>query len=316
MQVNPFKVEEALKEIEVMNKLKHPNLITVYESYYDHQEKLEITMEFCEGGDLLSYFKKSNKNLSVSEILNFFEQIVKAFIAISVKGIIHRDIKPENVLLTKNKVVKIADFGCAREVEFSKIENLSLDKGTPIYSSPQQLMNEPYSAKCDVWSAGCLLYFLYFGIHPFIDNSVQNSLLKIKKLTENKEIKLSEQTNDVIAKILRLSLIYKDKDRATWRELHLSRFFTRKIVDIESFLVYLRSISNIANWITKEFWKNRKSMSIGNNKNEMFAYFTIKFQYTNSLMGIDIIEKSPELGYLFDTAAYEKFNPANLLIAK
>ena len=87
-------------------------------------------------------------------------------------------------------------------------------------------------------------------------------------------------------------------------------------MDIESFLVYLRSISNIANWITKEFWKNRKSMSIGSNKNEMFAYFTIKFQYTNSLMGIDIIEKSPEFGYLFDAAAYNQFSPANLLIAK
>ena len=49
-----------------MNKLKHPNLINVLDSYYDNQEKLEITMEFCEGGDLLSYFKKSNKNLSVT----------------------------------------------------------------------------------------------------------------------------------------------------------------------------------------------------------------------------------------------------------
>lgn len=78
-------------------------------------------------------------------------------------------------------------------------------------------MNEPYSAKCDVWSAGCLLYFLYFGTHPFIDNSVQNSLAKIKKLTEKKEIKLSDKTDEVIAKILRLSLIYRDKDRATWR---------------------------------------------------------------------------------------------------
>lgn len=44
VQVNPFKVDEALKEIEVMNKLKHPNLINVYGSYYDNQEKLEITM--------------------------------------------------------------------------------------------------------------------------------------------------------------------------------------------------------------------------------------------------------------------------------
>ena len=68
-----------------------------------------------------------------------------------------------------------------------------------------------------MWSAGCLLYFLYFGVHPFIDNSVQNTLIKIKKLTENKSIKLSEDTDEAIAKILKLTLIYMDKNRATWR---------------------------------------------------------------------------------------------------
>lgn len=57
-------------------------------------------------------------------------------------------------------------------------------------------------------------------------------------------------------------------------------------------------------------------MSIGNNKNETFAYFTIKFQYTNSLMGMEIIKKSSEYAYLFDSLAYDKFNPTNLSIVK
>ena len=96
----------------------------------------------------------------------------------------------------------------------------------------------------------------------------------------------------------------------------MSRLFNKKVSDIESFLIYLRSISNIANWITKEFWKNRKCMTIGNNKNEMFAYFTIKFQYTNSLMGVEIIKKSPEFLHLFDQNAYSNFNPGTVNIVK
>lgn len=117
--------------------------------------------------------------------------------------------------------------------------------------------------------------------------------MKIKKLTENKQIKLDNDTDITISRLIKQTLVYSDKNRASWRELHLSRYFSQKASDIQNFLIYLRSISNIANWITKEFWKNRKCMNIGHNKNEMFAYFTIKFQYTNSLMGVQIIKKSP-----------------------
>ena len=62
----------------------------------------------------------------------------------NVKGVFHRDLKPENILLTNGAMVKVADFGCARSVnhtEISKVDNFSLDKGTPIYASPEQLRN-------------------------------------------------------------------------------------------------------------------------------------------------------------------------------
>jgi len=56
-------------------------------------------MEYCEGGDLIHYYIDNKKSLRVTDILNIFRQIVKAFIALNVKGIMHRDLKPENVLL-------------------------------------------------------------------------------------------------------------------------------------------------------------------------------------------------------------------------
>lgn len=90
----------------------------MYDSdYYPDSEELDIVMEYCEGGDLLHYYSDSNKSLKFSEIMSIFRQIVKAFIALNVKGIMHRDLKPENVLLKKEMtgiVIKIADFGCAR----------------------------------------------------------------------------------------------------------------------------------------------------------------------------------------------------------
>jgi fused-like protein len=104
----------------------------------------------------------------------------------NIKGVMHRDLKPENILISKGMVIKIADFGCARSInlaEMSKVDNFSLDKGTQIYASPEQLMNEKYSAKCDVWSAGCLLYFIYYHEHPFMDPRAHNTLSLIKKMT-------------------------------------------------------------------------------------------------------------------------------------
>jgi serine/threonine protein kinase len=78
-------------------------------------------------------------------------------------------------------------------------------------------MNEKYSAKCDVWSAGCLLYFIYFGQHPFMDTRVHNTLALIKKKTENKEIELDKKTDPSVAKVLSLTLIYEERERASWR---------------------------------------------------------------------------------------------------
>ena len=172
---------------------------------------------------MFHYYKKREKSLTIREILKIFKQIVQAFISMNVKGVFHRDLKPENILISKGMLIKVADFGCARSVnstEISKINNFSLDKGTPIYASPEQLKNEMYSFKCDVWSAGCLVYFIYYGNHPFMDvraSRAHNTLTLIKKLTENKEIDIEEGTDPTIAKIISLTLIYEDKERASWR---------------------------------------------------------------------------------------------------
>ena len=139
MQVNPFMIDEAHNEIEVMRKFAHQNLVKIFESNFDGNDNLEIIMEYCEDGDLLSYYKRKSKSLSPTEILTIFKQIVKAFIAMNVKGVFHRDLKPENVLIGKGSVIKIADFGCAKSInsdKISTIDNFSVDKGTPIYSSP------------------------------------------------------------------------------------------------------------------------------------------------------------------------------------
>lgn len=69
-------------------------------------------------------------------------------------------------------------------------------------------MNQPYSAKCDVWSAGSLLYFLRKGKHPFMDVSVHHTILRIQKMTMGKTIEIEDEPNPTIVKILKMSLQY------------------------------------------------------------------------------------------------------------
>lgn len=95
-----------------------------------------------------------------------------------------------------------------------------------------------------------------------MDKKVHNTLSLIKKRTESKEIELEKKTDLTIAQILQLTLIYEDKERASWRELSLCRTFSEKITNVQSFVEYLKNVSIIANWIAKEFWKWRKGVSM------------------------------------------------------
>ena len=82
-------------------------------------------------------------------------------------------------MLTKDKTIKIADFGCAKCVgvnNLSMIDSRSMEKGSYLYVSPQQLKNDNYSFKCDVWAAGCIAHLLVLGYHPFEQANPHNVL--------------------------------------------------------------------------------------------------------------------------------------------
>jgi hypothetical protein len=129
-------------------------------------------------------------------------------------------------------------------------------------------------------------------------------------MCEGKDIDISENTDPTVAKILSLSLIYEDKERASWRELWLSRLFAEKITNIRSYVEYLKNVTIIANWMAKEFWRIRKEFPIGPNKDEVFVYFIIKFQYSALKMALNILKRSDKLRYLFDESSYRNFDPS------
>lgn len=171
-----------LKEIEVLSQIDHPNIIKIFEYFMDDINYYVIT-ELCAGGELYDQIYNIH-NYNESDAATIMEQIFSVLSYLHEKGIVHRDLKPENILLESDDVndlvIKIIDFGTSNY--YDKKKKLTLKVGTPYYIAPEVLRKE-YNNKCDVWSAGVIMYVLLCGSPPF-DGSDDTSI--IEKVKEGK----------------------------------------------------------------------------------------------------------------------------------
>ena len=127
--------------------------------------------------------------------------MVNAVYFLHQNNIIHRDIKPENILLGENDLLKLCDFGWAKELTINKRSTFC---GTMEYMAPEIMGNEKYDFSVDVWSLGILLYELIMGHSPFRSKKDRNIVIKIKlhDLVFDKNKNLSQECIDLIKGLL------------------------------------------------------------------------------------------------------------------
>ncbi|KFU90145.1 Serine/threonine-protein kinase Nek5 [Chaetura pelagica] len=171
--------EASQKEVILLAKMKHANIVTFYASLQE-KNKLYIVMEYCDGGDLMQRINMQQGVLfDEDQILSWFVQISLGLKHIHDKKILHRDVKAQNIFLSNNgKVAKLGDFGIARQLN-STMEFAHTCVGTPYYLSPEICENRPYNNKTDIWSLGCVLYELCALKHPFEGSSLHQLVMKI-----------------------------------------------------------------------------------------------------------------------------------------
>jgi eukaryotic-like serine/threonine-protein kinase len=209
LTADPDRVERFRKEARATSALNHPNVLTVHDVGESDGVHYIVT-ELVEGHTLRS--RISRGPVPLVEAIELSRQVASGLAAAHAAGVVHRDIKPDNVMVRRDGLVKVLDFGLAKLLESSGAEaSLTGDGaivGTPSYMPPEQLRGEPVDERADVWAVGVLLYELVTGRRPFQADRVTSVITQI--LTEEPRWPASGVPEPVVT-IVRKAL---EKDRS------------------------------------------------------------------------------------------------------
>ncbi len=156
--------ERFLQEYEIAERIRHPNIVRLYELGIadDHAY---LAMEYFPRGDLR---RRMKSGLAPAEALNYSAQIADVLSAIHEAGILHRDLKPGNVMLRSEEQLALIDFGLAKQAAMQlDLTDKGLIFGTPHYMSPEQGHGQALDARSDLYSLGIVLYEMLTGDKPF-----------------------------------------------------------------------------------------------------------------------------------------------------
>jgi len=169
-------LQRFYREAQSAGGLQHPNIVTVYDLGEENQMPY-IAMEFIEGTSLENVIQKKEA-ISLSQKLGYVVQVCRGLGYAHQRGVVHRDIKPANIMMTKEGVVKIVDFGIARVMAASKTQS-GLFIGTVAYMSPEQVRGEHVDGRSDIWSVGVMFYELLTWVRPFAADNMAAMMFNI-----------------------------------------------------------------------------------------------------------------------------------------
>src|SRR4030095_15948960 len=216
---DPERVARAHREAEVLASLNHPHIAQIY-GQEDADGSRCLVLEFVDGETLQERARRGP--IPIQEALEIALQIGEALGAAHERGIVHRDLKPGNVKITPDGNIKVLDFGLAKVLEASGVEDLSQSPtmlasgtvggtilGTAAYMAPEQAKGKTADARSDVWAFGVFLYEMLAGQPAFSGETMVDILSSILK-TDPDWTALPSTTPATVRALLRRCL---QKDR-------------------------------------------------------------------------------------------------------
>jgi len=240
------RLQRFIQEARTVSNLNHPNVLTVYEFGQTESASFMAT-EYVDGVTLRQHL--SNRRLKLVDVLDVAIQIVAALNAAHEAGVTHRDVKPENVMVRKDHIVKVLDFGLAKPSAPSSDKQIDSEAGTKVlvhtepglvmgtvsYMSPEQSVGKGVDQRTDIWSAGVVLYEMIAGSVPFAGRDIHRQIIAIQEaepapLCQQVE-GVPERLDEIVAKCLAKE---RDERYQTAKDLLIDLRNLRRKIDVDA----------------------------------------------------------------------------------
>ena len=311
---NKVNIEEKpyfRREIEIMYRVHHPNVVKLF-GHFEDNKYCYFIMEYIPGGNIYNLVPKHGiKTVPTKTIVSIVKDVISAvyFLHNMNPPIIHRDIKPENVVLAQNMQAKLTDFGWSNYMQGDMKRTTVC--GTPVYLAPEIINNTGHDEKVDIWCIGVLLFELLTGISPFQGNDVQTIKYNINRLRIAWPREMDRDAADFIKKTLK----FRPEERMTLEQMLLHPFITKyfpnaisclKKPDNTQYKIFIISKDNPLNWnpiftgndysgikLRPYYNQNQNTLSQYNYNNLLQKYDNLKREY-NDLKNIGFSNTSLE----------------------
>lgn len=210
------------REIEIMYKIRHPNIVRLY-THFEDNDYCYFVMEYVSKGNLYDNIQKQRRKLfDTKTVAHMMKDLLSAvyYLHNMDPPIIHRDIKLENVLVDEDGTIKLTDFGWSNYIFDDEVRDTFC--GTPVYQAPEMINRKEHDYSVDIWCLGIIMFEIITGHLPF--NSASKELLEesIKKVKINWPNDIDRAAKDLISRILR----YDPKERISIENMFKHPFFT------------------------------------------------------------------------------------------
>ena len=291
-QINIQEKPYFIREIEIMYRVHHPNVVKLF-GHFEDNNFCYFIMEYISGGNIYNLVPKNGiKITSTKNIVSIMKDVISAtyYLHHMNPPIIHRDIKPENVVLDQNMVGKLTDFGWSNYMH-GDIKRTTVC-GTPVYLAPEIISGRGHDEKVDIWCIGVLMFELITGFAPFQGNDVQTVKYNISRLKITWPKGMDRDAADLISKILK----YNPYERISLEQMLLHPFFTKyfpnaisclKKPDNTQYKVFIVSKDNPLTWNPVLTSSNNLDIQI-NSYNITNGY---DYNYDNLLKKYDNLER-------------------------